>query len=277
MVKDVLRDTDGTEHVRYNRTYAGLPVIGGDLVVEKATSGALQATRATDARIALASTRPRLAGGDVKATAATRNDLRAGPAAPVKVVFAARHRPVLAWQTTVIGTEKDGTPIRDLVYTDATTGKQLARLPQIMEADGHGKSLYSGTVTLKTVKVGSKYQLIDNARGGHRTYDKQHKCCSGRGVLFTDRDNNWGNGKATNAQSAAVDAAYGAAQTWDFYKNRFERLGITDNGKAAYSRVHFRKSYDNAFWDDACFCMTYGDGGGATSRRSSRSTSPATR
>ena len=33
VVKDVLRDTDGTEHIRYNRTYDGLPVIGGDLVV----------------------------------------------------------------------------------------------------------------------------------------------------------------------------------------------------------------------------------------------------
>ena len=33
VVKDVLRDADGTEHTRYNRTYAGLPVIGGDLVV----------------------------------------------------------------------------------------------------------------------------------------------------------------------------------------------------------------------------------------------------
>ncbi len=95
----------------------------------------------------------------------------------------------------------------------------------------------------------------------HRTYDKQHKCCSGRGVLFTDKDDTWGNGKASNAQSAAVDAAYGAAQTWDFYKDRFGRLGIKNNGKAAYSRVHFRKSYDNAFWDDGCFCMTYGDGG----------------
>ena len=42
-----------------------------------------------------------------------------------KVVYAADHKPVLAWETHVRGTEKDGTPIRDLVYTDARTGKQL--------------------------------------------------------------------------------------------------------------------------------------------------------
>ena len=31
--RDVIVDRDGTEHVRFSRTYAGLPVIGGDLIV----------------------------------------------------------------------------------------------------------------------------------------------------------------------------------------------------------------------------------------------------
>jgi hypothetical protein len=58
-----------------------------------------------------------------------------------------------------------------------------------------------------------------------------------------------------------VDAAYGAAETWDFYKSTFGRTGIANNGVAAYSRVHYGSGYENAFWDDSCFCMTYGDGG----------------
>lgn len=261
VVKDVVRDADGTEHVRYDRTYDGLPVIGGDMVVERATDGALQATRATNARIRVRSTTPRVSAGDAKARATTRTDGRASAKPPVKVVFAARHRPVLAWQTTVTGTESDGTPVRDLVYTNASTGKQLLRLPQIMDARGRGRSLYSGRVRINTVQSGSTYQLVDRPRGGHRTYTKRHRCCSSRGVLVTDRNNRWGNGKITSTQSAAVDAAYGAAQTWNFYMNGFGRDGIANNGRAAYSRVHFRKHYDNAFWDDGCFCMTYGDGG----------------
>ena len=32
-VRDVIVDPDGTEHVRFDRFYAGLPVIGGDVVV----------------------------------------------------------------------------------------------------------------------------------------------------------------------------------------------------------------------------------------------------
>ena len=59
---------------------------------------------------------------------------RPAPPRRVKVVYAAQHKPVLAWQTVVTGTEKDGTPIRDLVYTDAKSGKQLAPPPA-----GHGR------------------------------------------------------------------------------------------------------------------------------------------
>ncbi|RAJ41475.1 thermolysin metallopeptidase-like protein, partial [Kitasatospora sp. SolWspMP-SS2h] len=40
--------------------------------------------------------------------------------------------------------------------------------------------------------------------------------------------------------------------------------GIRNDGVGAYSRVHYGSNYVNAFWDDSCFCMTYGDGSGNT-------------
>ena len=261
VVKDVLRDTDGTEHIRYNRTYDGLPVIGGDLVVAQRENGKMQVARASRDRITVPSTDATVAGKTAKEDAAKRTDLAAGAAAPVKVVYAAQHKPVLAWQTVVTGTEKDGTPIRDLVYTDAKSGKQLARLPQVMDATGSGASLYSGTVSLQTTLSGSTYQLTDGTRGGHSTYDANNSTSTARGTLFTDADNAWGTGTTSSRQSAAVDAAYGAAETWDMYKTHFNRTGIRNDGVAAYSRVHYGNAYENAFWDDSCFCMTYGDGG----------------
>ena len=33
---------DGVEHVHYDRTYHGLPVIGGDLIVHESPSGAVR-------------------------------------------------------------------------------------------------------------------------------------------------------------------------------------------------------------------------------------------
>jgi Zn-dependent metalloprotease len=261
VVKDVVRDTDGTEHVRYNRTFAGLPVVGGDLVVAQTPAGKLAVTRATRSRITVPTTTAGVAGATARKRAADRTDLKAGAAAPVKVVYAAQHKPVLAWQTTVTGFDGHGTPVRDLVYTDARTGAQLARLPQVMEATGTGSSLYSGSVPLATTLSGSTYQLTDGTRGGHSTYDANNSTSTARGTLFTDADNAWGTGTTASRQSAAVDAAYGAAQTWDFYKAHFSRTGIRNDGVAAYSRVHYGNAYENAFWDDSCFCMTYGDGG----------------
>ena len=252
-VKDVQRDVDGVEHVRYERTYAGLPVVGGDLVVHETAAGAPRTVDwASKADIALASTRPTVSAGTVRGA-----DAR-------KVVYAANHKPVLAWESTVRGTAKDGTPIRNLVYTDARTGKQLAVHPQIVTDTGTGSSLYSGTVSLTTTPSGSGWTLTDGTRGGHKTYDATGITSESdyrTGTLFTDADDAWGTGTTSSKQSAAVDAHYGAALTWDFYKNTFGRTGIRNNGVAAFSRVHFGNSYENAFWDDACFCMTYGDGG----------------
>ena len=186
MVKDVLRDTDGTEHVRYNRTYDGLPVVGGDLVVQQSPGGKI----AVD---------PGQRPADHRAVGRTPGIASPGAGA-VKVVYAAQHAPVLAWQTTVTGTEPDGTPVRDLVYTDARTGKRLARLPQVMDATGSGQSLYSGTVSLATTLSGSTYQLTDGTRGGHSTYDANNSTSTSRGTLFTDADNAWGTG--TTAEPA---------------------------------------------------------------------------
>src|SRR5574343_1317751 len=39
---DLVVDTDGTEHVRFDRSYKGLPVIAGDLIVRSHASGEFQ-------------------------------------------------------------------------------------------------------------------------------------------------------------------------------------------------------------------------------------------
>jgi Zn-dependent metalloprotease len=48
--------------------------------------------------------------------------------------------------------------------------------------------------------------------------------------------------------------------TWDYYKLVLGRNGVDGQGRKALSRVHYGRRYENAFWNDSCFCMTYGDG-----------------
>ncbi len=266
VVKDVVRDTDGTEHVRYERTFAGLPVIGGDLVVHESAGRSIRTVDwAHSSRIKVSSTSASVSRGAAKDAAEAATPVRSDDAQSARrVVYAARHKPVLAWETRVTGTAKDGTPIDDLVYTNARNGNVLAVHAQVETDTGTGNSLYSGTVSLTTTKSGTTWSLTDGSRGGHKTYDATgitSETDYRPGTLFTDADDTWGTGTTSSKQSAAVDAAYGAALTWDFYKNTFARTGIRNDGVAAFSRVHFGNSYQNAFWDDACFCMTYGDGG----------------
>ncbi|MET9789341.1 M4 family metallopeptidase [Streptomyces canus] len=273
VVKDVVKDVDGTVHTRYERTYDGLPVLGGDLVVHESKSGATEGvSKATKATIRVSSLTPKVTVAKAEKQALTiakaaGSDKTAADGAR-KVVWAGSGTPVLAYETIVGGFQDDGTPNQLHVITDAATGKKLFEYQGIENATGTGKSLYSGTVSLETTLSGSTYQLTDGTRGSHKTYNKSHGTSSSAGTLFTDADNTWGTGAASSSttdQTAAVDAAYGAAETWDFYKSTFGRSGIKNNGVAAYSRVHYGNAYVNAFWDDSCFCMTYGDGEGNVS------------
>ncbi|MER6602985.1 M4 family metallopeptidase [Streptomyces parvus] len=245
IARDVIKDARGTVHTRYERTYDGLPVIGGDLVTHTTAAGKLKSVdRATDRKIAVASTTPKL-----KAAASAR-----------KVIFASHGgEPVLAWETVKKGVQKDGTPSRVHTITDATTGKKLHSYEAI--ETGTGNSQYSGEVEITTTKSDAGFELTDGERGGHKAYDL-NQGSSGTGDLVTDDDDTWGDGTGDDRQTAAVDAHYGAAKTWDFYKTALGRDGIAGDGKAAYSRVHYGENYVNAFWDDSCFCMTYGDGEG---------------
>ncbi|MFF3465403.1 M4 family metallopeptidase [Streptomyces sp. NPDC001984] len=270
VVKDVVKDADGTVHTRYERTYAGLPVLGGDLIVHTSKAGKAEGvTKATKSAIRVASLKPQIATAKAEKQALTAAQAAgsaktAADSAPRKVIWAGSGKPVLAYETVVGGLQDDGTPNELHVITDAATGKKLFEYQGV--ETGTGKTLYSGTVTLNTTLSGSTYQLTDSTRGGHKTYNLAHKT-SGTGTLFTDADDVWGTGSASSSttdQTAAADAAYGAQATWDFYKNTFGRSGIKNDGKAAYSRVHYGSSYVNAFWDDSCFCMTYGDGSGNT-------------
>ncbi|GAQ67547.1 M4 family metallopeptidase [Streptomyces scabiei] len=271
VVRDVIKDADGTVHTRYERTFGGLPVLGGDLVVHESKAGAIKSvTRATKAAVKVADLT-----ADVTKATAEKQALKAAKAegsakteadkAPRKVVWAASGKPALAYETVVGGFQHDGTPQQLHVITDAETGKKLYEWEAIQT--GSGNSKYNGSVTLGTTLSGSTYNLTDAGRGGHKTYNKARSTSSSTGTLFTDADDVWGNGSISSSstdQNAAVDAHYGAQVTWDFYKNVLGRNGIKNNGVAAYSRVHYGNAYVNAFWDDSCFCMTYGDGSGNT-------------
>ncbi|KUL26229.1 M4 family metallopeptidase [Streptomyces regalis] len=278
-VRDVIVDPDGTQHVRYDRTYRQLPVLGGDFVVHLAKDGTYRgASRATERPISLSSVTPEISAPKAADLAAKLlraanlgETLKRLTAKPELVVDVLHGTPKLAWRTDAVAQDSVGNPVARTVLTDALTGARIDAWDSIETASGDGKSLYGGTVPLETTASGSTYQLKDPTRGGTYTGDAANKTdlclltvCLNRApaTVFTDADNHWGTGAATDRSTAAVDAQYGTDVTWDYYEDVHRRKGIAGDGKGSFNRVHYGNGYNNAFWDDSCFCMTYGDGDG---------------
>ncbi|MGW4027812.1 M4 family metallopeptidase [Streptomyces sp. NPDC004838] len=266
VVRDVTQDRDGTTHTRYERTYSGLPVLGGDLVVSETKTGATESvSKASPTLLKNVDTTAGIPAADAekqalglaKADGTTKADAER---APRKVVWLAQGaKPVLAYETVVGGLQNDGTPNELHVVTDATSGKKIFEWQGVH--NGTGNTQYSGQVALGTTRSGTSYNLTDSGRGGHKTYNLG-RATTGTGTLFSGPDDVWGDGLPADPETAGADAAYGAGLTWDYFKNVQGRSGIRGDGVGASSRVHYGTNYVNAFWQDACFCMTYGDGAG---------------
>lgn len=277
IARDVTVDRDGTEHVRFNRTYAGLPVIGGDFVVHS-RNGQLKATSQTQHSALSLSTRARITAADaiVSAGAEFGSGFVGRPTALLAIYARDANVPKLAWQVGLAGVDNTGDPIDFVYIVDANSGKVLDRWSTIetdrargavclstdnTPATGVGKTLYSGSVAIGTTACGASFDMKDQSRGRNYVTDLGN-AVAGKGKIFNDLDNVFGNNTNADRASAAADALYGAERTWDYYRDVHGRLGINNDGIGALNRVHAGQGFANANWSDACFCMTYGDGDG---------------
>jgi zinc metalloprotease ZmpA len=259
---DSVADTDGTEHVRFARTYRGLRVIGGDLVVHgTAAGGFLGVSQTLGGPLTIGTTASLASPGAVRRALA---EFAGRPASSkTELVVFAREVPTLAYEAVVEGLLDDQSPSELHVIIDATSAAILDSWDGVETASGTGFGFFNGDVALTTTATSSGFSLKDPLRGNQFTVDMKNKQ-GGSGTLFTDADNLWGNYLLSNRQTVGVDAQYGTAMTWDYYKNVHNRTGIANDGKGASNRVHYGRNYNNAFWQDSCFCMTYGDGDGST-------------
>ncbi|NKI42099.1 M4 family metallopeptidase [Streptomyces sp. LD120] len=132
-----LVDPDGTTHTRLDRTYKGVPVLGGDLVVHLKRDGAWKGISQTlGAPLEPASSAGVTADRALTEARAPRDGLRGisgvkAEGKPRLVVDATGSAPRLAWEVTTTGTQYDGTPSRLATYVDAADGKVIRDVQQI--------------------------------------------------------------------------------------------------------------------------------------------------
>jgi Zn-dependent metalloprotease len=296
----VLADRNGSTHVRMERSFRGLAVLGGDLVVHRAGDGHWLGASASFTHPLDGLPLTPMIDADAVARQVPAGSV---PRGRPHLVIDTRHGPAaLAWDVESVGRQPDGTPSHRHTYVDAASGavrftaelvatflptdRRLTAGPagapglragtprQGAAVAGTGHSLYAGDVTLATSRTRGEYVLKDPTRGGGWTVDAQNADdwdLSGLPawggtpeVLVSSPTNEWGDGTARNPQSAAVDAQYGQSMVWDYYHDVFGRSGVADDGVGVRSRVHFGQSLVNAFWSEDCHCVTYGDGDGQT-------------
>jgi Zn-dependent metalloprotease len=254
-------DAAGAAHVRYTRTYHGLRVYGGDVVVHTDRNGAYAGTsNSLDAPLQLGVT-PAVAAVAAQRTArAAFAGKVTATRTPQLMVDASSGTGRLAWESVVEGWAPDGqTPSVLHVVTDAASNAVLGSWDEIETVAGTGRTIYSGNVSVDTTLSGSTYRMSDPSHGSNTACDMNNRT-SGTCTVFTDADNTWGTNANSNRQSAGADAYYGAAKTFDYFKNVHGRNGIFGTGSGVPSRVHYGNAYVNAFWDGSR--MTYGDGSG---------------
>ncbi|MBN3815307.1 M4 family metallopeptidase [Paraburkholderia sp. Se-20369] len=285
-VRDVVVDPDGTEHVRFDRFYSGLPVIGGDVVVHSNQGKLKQASLTQPAPIDLAGkigkagdryvvrNAPDVGAATARRVAVARfgAEVRRIDNAEL-VVFARDVVPTLAYAVRVYGKSTETHSDAVLYYVDARTGKLLDAQDLIKTASvtGTGRSLYYGNLSLTTDQLGTNsYRMLDPTRGSGSVYD-------GRGLtsddveqatdlpIFTSSTNVWGNNSTTDRQTVAADIDYGLALTWDYYRSVHNRNGIFNDGRGvkSYAHVVFNTGTGttgaNAAWLGSQV-MVYGDG-----------------
>jgi Zn-dependent metalloprotease len=253
-------DASGAAHVKYSRTYQGLRVYGGDFVIHTAPNGTFAgASNGLIAPLTLSTAPVVSAAKAMEVAKASFSGTVTEAGTSELFVDASSGLGRLAHESVVKGWQRDGqTPSVLHVITDAVNGSVIGSFDEIETVAGTGNSIYSGAVSVDTTLSGSTYTMIDPSHGNGNTCDMNNgtSTCTN----FTDADNIWGNGANSNRQSAGVDAHFGAAKTFDYYKLVHGRNGIFGTGAGVPSRVHYGAAYVNAFWDGAQ--MTYGDGSG---------------
>lgn len=124
-----LLSPDATVVLSYDRTYAGLPVVGGKFIVHMTRSGEIRWTNLRSGPIRVPTTRPAVPAGSAAdaAMASTRFEHpQHRPPELVVYVPTTEDPPVLAWRTVIVGRGRGG---GEKVFTDAGTGTVVDRFP----------------------------------------------------------------------------------------------------------------------------------------------------
>jgi Zn-dependent metalloprotease len=240
-VQGTISSTEAGQYVAYERTYAGLPVRGGDFVLMFNNAGQLVADSvAQDRAIGTLATTPRVTSAAAAATAKGQLTTVTQVEGTQLVVDARGTSPRLAWETTVRGTGADGVS-RLSVDVDALSGKVLSTQEHVMRGTGTGVWNGPNPLALTTTLSGSTYSMKDPSITNLSCQDAANN------TTFSGSDDLWGNGVSTNKETGCVDAYYSAQTEAKMLSQWLGRNAMDGSGGAWPIRVGLADV--NAYYD----------------------------
>ncbi|MFG1906002.1 M4 family metallopeptidase [Kribbella sp. NPDC048928] len=252
--KQVISEQSGLQYVPYERSYKGLPVVGGDFVVVTDNKGAVKYTSvAQTTAVPDLSTTAKVAVATAQKTANKQLKRVDSSTTPTLAVYALNGTPKLAWQSRVSGSNGKE-PSSLSVYVDAQTGKVLGTKEHVMF--GNGTAVYSGPnpLHLDTTLSGSTYSMKDPNTTNLSCQDAANN------TTFSGPDDNWGNGTATNRETGCVDALFSAQTEKKMLSDWLGRNGMDGNGGAWPIRVGLND--ENAYYDGSQVQIGHNSAGG---------------
>ncbi|MEU8758663.1 M20/M25/M40 family metallo-hydrolase [Streptomyces sp. NPDC048659] len=226
--------------VAYERTYRGLPVVGGDAVVLADGEGRVRAVRSADGSAVAVPTTAKVTADRAERLSRARVATVTGASTPRLVVRIKDGAQALAWETVVTGSTADRRPSTLHVFVNALTGKVVDSYDEVRA--GTGRSEWNGPspLTIDTSRSGSNYVLRDTTRPGLQ-------CSDYSGGLFTKATDDWGTGNATSKETGCVDVMFAAQKNSDMLRDWLGRNGHNGNGGSWPAKVGLNDL--NAYWD----------------------------
>ncbi|MGW0753427.1 M28 family peptidase [Streptomyces sp. NPDC002587] len=226
--------------VAYERSYRGLPVVGGDAVVLADGAGKVRALQsASSVRIDVA-TRPSVTAKDAEATSRTKLASVDKVESSRLVVRLKDDKPLLAWETVLTGRTRTA-PSSLHVFVDARSGAFVDSYDDVVAGSGNSKWNGPNPLTVDTTNSGSTYTLRDPNRTGLSCADYS------TGTVFTKSTDSWGTGNPTSRETGCVDLMFAAQKQWDMLGQWLGRNGVSGNGRSFPGKVGLGDL--NAYWD----------------------------
>ncbi|MFG2697094.1 M28 family peptidase [Kitasatospora sp. NPDC048407] len=230
----------GLYSVSYERTYKGLPVVGGDAVVLADGQGKVRSVQNAKSGPVGVPTKAKIDAAAAEKAARAKLAKVDSAEAPRLVVRVKDGTSRLAWESVLSGSDGNR-PSHLHVFVDAITGEVADSYDDVKAGTINSKWNGPSPLTISTTGSGSSFSLRDPNRPGLQCSDYS------TGSVFSKSSDSWGTGNPTSKETGCADAMFAAQKEWDMLRDWLGRNGHNGNGGSWPVKVGLNDI--NAYWD----------------------------